>query len=190
MEIIQACFIIIDITTVAEGVGGGEACAVSGYSMTLIVFYGNQRSPRVIVVGVRQAAVLADDLDYIALNVLDVVIHGVVARKRNRAVAAVIVEMQSIITLYHGYQVVSGIIIIMSIALLCTHTVDVVLPVSAPAKQKTLPAICLINLFHFKIILCQLKLTKKPIGTVNTLTIADDIILFLCVRFKSFKVTK
>ena len=158
--------------------------------MTLIVFYGKQCSPCIIVVGVRQDAVLADDLDDITLNVLDVVIHDIVSRERNRAVVAVIVEMQSIITLYHGYQVVSGIIIIMSIALLCTHTVDVVLPVSAPAKQKTLPAICLINLFHFKIILCQLKLTKKPIGTVNTLTIADDIILFLCVRFKSFKVTK
>ena len=158
--------------------------------MTLIVFYGKQRSPSVIVIGVRQTAVLADNLDYIALNVLDVVIHGVIARKRNRAVVVVIVEMQRIIALYHRNQVVIGIIVIMSIALLCTQAVDVVLPVSAPAKQKTLPAICLINLFHFKIILCQLKLTKKPIGTVNTLTIADDIILFLCVRFKSFKVTK
>ena len=158
--------------------------------MTLIVFYRKQRSPSVIVVGICQAAILADNFNDITLNVLDVLIHGVVARKRNRAVAAVIVEMQRIITLYHRNQVVIGIVVIMSIALLCTQAVDVVMLVSAPAKQKTLPAICLINLFHFKIILCQLKLTKKPIGTVNTLTIADDIILFLCVRFKSFKVTK
>ena len=190
MEVIQACFIIIDIAAITQGVGGGEACAVSGYSMTLIVFYGNQRSPRVIVIGIYQAAILADNFNDITLNVLDVVIHDIVSRERNRAVVAVIVEMQRIIALYHRNQVVIGIIVIMSIALLCTHTVDVVLPVSAPAKQKTLPAICLINFFHFKIILCQLKLTKKPIGTVNTLTIADDIILFLCVRFKSFKVTK
>ena len=67
--------------------------------------------------------------------ILDVVIHGVVARKRDRAVVAVIVEVKSIITLYHGNQVVSGIIVIMSIALLCTQAVDVVLPVSAPADQ-------------------------------------------------------
>lgn len=94
------------------------------------------------------------------------------------------------ITLNHGDQVIIGIVIIVGVALLRTQAVDVIMPVSAPAKQKTLPAIRLINLFHFKIILCQLKLTKKPIGTVNTLTIADDIILFLCVRFKPFKVTK
>ena len=94
--------------------------------MTLIVFYGKQRSPSVIVIGVRQAAVLVDDLDDIALNVLDIVIHSVITGKRNRAVVAVIVEVKSIITLYHGNQVVSGIIVIMSIALLCTHTVDVV----------------------------------------------------------------
>ena len=102
--------------------------------MTLIVFYRKQRSPRVIVIGVRQAAVLADNLDYIALNVLDIVIHGVITGKRNRAVVAVIVEVKRIITLNHGYQVVSGIIVIMSIALLCTQAVDVVLPVSAPAE--------------------------------------------------------
>ena len=95
--------------------------------MTLIVFYGKQRSPSVIVIGVRQTAVLADNLDYIALNVLDIVIHGVIARERNRAVVAVIVEMQRIITLYHRNQVVIGIIVIMSIALLCTQAVDVVL---------------------------------------------------------------
>ena len=72
--------------------------------MTLIVFDGKQSSPRVIVVGIRQAAVFVDDLDYIALNVLDIVIHGVITGKRNRAVVAVIVEMQRIITLYHDNQ--------------------------------------------------------------------------------------
>ena len=108
--------------------------------MSLIVFYGKQRSPRVIVVGVRQAAVLADDFNYITLNVLDVVIHGVVARKRNRAVAAVIVEMQRIIALYHGDQVVIGIVVIVGIALLCTQAVDIALQASAPTEQYTLPA--------------------------------------------------
>ena len=74
--------------------------------MTLIVFYGKQRSPRVIVIGVRQTAVLADNLDYIALNVLDIVIHGVIARERNRAVVAVIVEVKSIITLFNCNRVI------------------------------------------------------------------------------------
>ena len=101
----------------------------------MIVFYRKQRSPRVIVVGVRQAAILAYDLDDITLNVFDVVIHGVVACKRNRAVAAVIVKMQCIITLNHGNQVVIGIVVIVGIALLCTQAVDVVLPASAPAEQ-------------------------------------------------------
>ena len=108
--------------------------------MSLIVFYGKQRSPSVIVVGIRLAAALVDDLDYIALNVFDVVIHGVITGKRNRAVAAVIVEVKSIITLYHSNQVIIGIIVIMSIALLCTHTVDIALQASAPTEQYTLPA--------------------------------------------------
>ena len=126
MEVVQACFIIIDVAAVAEG-GGGEA--VSGYRMSLIVFYGNQRSPRVIIVGICQAAVLVYDFDDITLNVFDVVIHDVITGKRNRAVAAVIVEMQRIITLYHGNQVVSGIIVIMSIALLRAQAVDIILHV-------------------------------------------------------------
>ena len=100
----------------------------------MIVFYGKQRSPRVIVVGVRQAAVFVDDLDDITLNVLDVVIHGVVARERNRAVVAVIVEMQRIITLYHGDQVVIGIVVIGGSALLRTQAVDVVMPASVPVE--------------------------------------------------------
>ena len=74
--------------------------------MTLIVFYGKQCSPCIIVVGVRQDAVLADDLDDITLNVLDVVIHDIVSRERNRAVVAVIVEMQRIITLFNCNRVI------------------------------------------------------------------------------------
>ena len=74
--------------------------------MTLIVFYGKQRSPSVIVIGVRQAAVLVDDLDDIALNVLDIVIHSVITGKRNRAVVAVIVEVKSIITLFNCNRVI------------------------------------------------------------------------------------
>ena len=42
--------------------------------------------------------------------------------------------MQRIITLYHSYQVVSGIIVIVGVALLCTHAVDVVLPASVPVE--------------------------------------------------------
>ena len=60
--------------------------------------------------------------------------NGVVACKRNRAVTAVIVEVKRIITLYHGYQVVIGVIVIMSIALLCTQAVDVVMPASVPVE--------------------------------------------------------
>ena len=43
-----------------------------------------------------------------------------------------LVEARRIITLYHGYQVVSGIIVIVGVALLCAHAVDIVLPASAP----------------------------------------------------------
>ena len=138
MEVIQACFIIIDITTVAQWIGSSEA--VSGYRMSLIVFYGNQRSPRVIIVGICQAAILAYDLDDITLNVFDVVIHDIVTRERNRAVVAVIVEVQRIIALYHGNQVVIGIVVIVGIALLCTQAVDIALQASAPTEQYTLPA--------------------------------------------------
>ena len=74
--------------------------------MTLIVFYGKQRSPRVIVIGIYQAAILADNFNDITLNVLDVVIHDIVSRERNRAVVAVIVEMQRIITLFNCNRVI------------------------------------------------------------------------------------
>ena len=43
--------------------------------------------------------------------------------------------MQRIITLYHGNQVVIGIVVIVGAALLCTQAVDVVLPISASAEQ-------------------------------------------------------
>jgi hypothetical protein len=98
--------------------------------MSLIVFDGKQRSPCVIVIDIRQAAALADDLDYIALNVLDVVIHDIVSRERNRAVVAVIVEVQRIITLYHRNQIVIGVIVIMSSTFLCTQAVDIVLDIN------------------------------------------------------------
>ena len=60
--------------------------------------------------------------------------NGVIARERDRAVAAVIVKMQRIITLYHGDQVVIGIVVIVGIALLRTQAVDVVMPASVPVE--------------------------------------------------------
>ncbi len=77
-------------------------------SVTVVLFlrHGGAKTPCTWCCMSVICTVFVDDFIYIALNVLDVVIHGVVACKRNRAVVAVIVEVQRIITLFNCNRVI------------------------------------------------------------------------------------
>ena len=80
-------------------------------------------------------------------------------RERNWAVVAVIADMQRIITLYHGDQVVIVIVVIVGIALLRAQAVDIILhvdiiavlgngfepPAVFPPKQQSIAIGCGVN---------------------------------------------
>ena len=91
LEIVQACFFIINIATIAERVQFADCeCAV---------VFGKHIAPRIVGILCDCFAVFINDFGNIALQVFDIEIRSTVALNRHYFAKIIVIEEQRIIAL-------------------------------------------------------------------------------------------
>ena len=119
LEIVQACFFIINITAIAERIQFADCeCAV---------VFGEHIAPRIVGILCDCFAVFVNDFGNITLQVFDIVIHSTVAGNRHYFAQIIVVEEQRIVALSECKKIITAVVVIVSFhsvnRLLCSHTV-------------------------------------------------------------------